>query len=66
MMNLIISAVFCVVGLLGIFKADFFYRKALLSPEQIQRNNRIWRIVGSGLIVASATLLGLTLGPHRW
>ena len=49
-MNTIICLWFIGAGILAVLRPGIFYRKEALQPERIERNNRIWRVCGAGLI----------------
>jgi len=51
MTNTLISLWFVIVGLIGIFRPTFFFKSEKLTPEKIQRNTRIWKACGFGLVV---------------
>jgi hypothetical protein len=53
-MSILIGILFLINGLLGVFYPSFFYKKNKLTPVSIERNNRIWKRVGIGLIVCGA------------
>lgn len=58
-MNVIISFFFLAVGLTGIFRPGYFYKSELLTPQQIDRNKRIWKWGGVGLTIVGLVLLGI-------
>ena len=60
-MDFLIDFLFLVLGLLGVFYPSFLYKKELLNPQQIERNNRIWKRGGIGLIAISLALLTMKL-----
>jgi multisubunit Na+/H+ antiporter MnhG subunit len=51
-MNMLIGILFVIVGFLGIFRPDFFYKSELLTPQKIGRNKRIWKWTGIALLLA--------------
>jgi hypothetical protein len=48
------------MGLIGVFRPSLLYKSELLTPEQIQRNKRIWKIGGMVLVVLGLSLLVLS------
>jgi len=56
-MNIIIGALFLAVGFLGVLNPNFFFKSEKLNSSQIERNRRIWRRCGIGLLVIGATLM---------
>jgi hypothetical protein len=50
-MNILIGILFIIVGLTGILRPSFFYKSELLTPQQIERNKRIWNRGGIGLVI---------------
>jgi len=49
-MDTILGLWFVAVGLVGVLRPSFFYKSKKLTPERIDRNNRIWKRCGFGLI----------------
>jgi multisubunit Na+/H+ antiporter MnhG subunit len=60
-MSILIAALFLVIGLIGVFRPSFFYKSELLTPQQIERNKRIWNRGGAALIILGLVLLAVTL-----
>jgi uncharacterized protein YqhQ len=48
------------MGLIGVLRPSFFYKKELLTTEQIERNKRIWNRCGGILIVLGLGLMVVT------
>jgi len=59
-MSILIAVLSLAMGLLGVFYPSFFYRSDLLTPQQIQRNKRIWNRGGVVLIILGLVLLVLS------
>ena len=59
-MSFVIASLFLIIGLIGMFRPSFFYRSEILTPQQIERNNRIWTRGGLALAGLGATLLILS------
>jgi len=59
-MSRLIATLFLIMGLIGVFRPSLFYKSELLTPEQIQRNKRIWKIGGMVLVVLGLSLLVLS------
>jgi hypothetical protein len=47
-------------GLLLVFYPGFFYKIELLTPQQIERNKRIWKRFGIVMIIISIVLLAMS------
>ena len=60
-MDILIAILLLIVGLIGIFRPDFFYKSELLTPEQIARNKRIWNRCGAGMAIVGFVLLAMQL-----
>ena len=50
-----------IMGLLGVFYPSFFYKSELLTPQQIERNKRIWNRGGIVLLVGGPILMAMRL-----
>ena len=61
MTNTIISLWFLAFGLVGIVRPTFFFRSEKLTREKIERNIRIWRWGGGGLVVCGVAGLVIEL-----
>lgn len=59
-MSSLIAALFLIMGLIGVFRPNFFYKTELLTPEQLQRNRRIWKKGGIVLIILGIVQLALS------
>jgi hypothetical protein len=59
-MSLLIAALSLIMGLIGVFRPSFFYKSELLTPQQIERNKRIWNRGGVIMIVLGIALLIVT------
>jgi hypothetical protein len=60
-MDFLIALLFLACGTIGVFYPSFLYKKELLTAQQIERNNRIWKWGGSSLIMLSFILLAMKL-----
>ena len=56
-MSLLLAAFFVLFGLIGIFSPRFLYKAELLSPQQIARNNRLFKRGGVVLLLVGIFLL---------
>jgi len=50
-----------VMGSLGVFYPSFFYKSELLTPQQIERNKRIWNRWGAIMLIGGFVLLAMRL-----
>jgi len=57
MMNTIIGLWFLAAGLVGVVRPTFYFRSEKLSPVQVERNRRIWRLCGAGLMLCGTGVL---------
>jgi hypothetical protein len=48
-----------VVGLTGILRPTFFFRSDKLAPEKIERNKRVWKWCGIGLVLCGTAQLAI-------
>jgi hypothetical protein len=61
-MNILIGVLFLIVGFTAIFYPSLFFKSELLTLEKIQRNERIWKWVGSVFVLTGvADLVNLFL-----
>jgi len=60
-MNKLFGIWLVAVGLTGVLRPTFFFRSDKLTPEKIERNRRVWKWCGVGLIVCGAALLAVEL-----
>jgi hypothetical protein len=60
-MDFLIGFSVLILGLLGVFYPSVLYKSDLLTPQQIERNRRIWKHCGMGLITFSLVLLAIKL-----
>ncbi len=60
-MNILLGILPIVIGLVGLFRPSFYYKAELLNPEQIRKNERIWKYGGILLIVLGAVDLAISI-----
>lgn len=60
-MDLFIGVLFLTGGLFAIFKPAVYYQKEKLTPAQIEKNNRLFKRGGIGLVIMSVALIIITL-----
>jgi hypothetical protein len=60
-MDLFLDFMVLVWGLIGVFYPSILYKKELLTPQQIERNNCICKRCGIGLIALSLAPLVMKL-----
>ena len=60
-MDVILGFWFVAVGLIGVLRPGFFYNSKKVTTEKIERNKRIWKRGGLGLIVTGVAELVLVL-----
>ena len=51
MTNKLIFVWFVIVGLIAVVRPTFFFKREKLTPEKIERNIKIWRWCGAGILV---------------
>jgi len=60
-MDILIGVIILIVGFVGIFRPNIFYKSELLTPQQIERNRRIWTRGGLALVVLGIVVLATQL-----
>ena len=55
-MDELCAALFISLGLMQIFNPSFFYKSELLTPQKIERNKRILKRCGIGLVILGVAL----------
>jgi len=55
-MDELCAALFIALGFMQVFNPSFFYKSELLTPPKIERNKRILKRCGIGLIILGIAL----------
>jgi hypothetical protein len=51
MTNKLIFVWFVIVGIVAVLRPTFFFKREKLTPEKVERNTKIWRWCGAGILV---------------
>jgi hypothetical protein len=58
-MSYVVASLALLMGLLGIFKPDFYYKSSELNDQQIARNKRLWQKAGMFFTIGAVAIIVL-------